>query len=184
MALLTSLFLFIVLFFFTATAGFSFFIGHLGAALLSLFSIRFLAKYYLFWVLLFIVLLFSEEPRFSLEYFLLCSSFLAFGTYIARSLKKELLERVLLYLFVFLIVFNQLKLGFYEKGSLLLWLPLALSLYLCSINKRNYMLYLLSGLALSFSNKKSSLLAFFASLKTGLSKRIFFFLLAHKFLAQ
>ncbi len=62
--------------------------------------------------------------------------------------------------------FNLEKIGFSERGSLLLWLPAFLVLYYPKLDKSNYLTYAISALVLFFSNKRTTFLAFFTTLRS------------------
>ncbi len=158
---------FLISYIFSSSIGISTIGGHLGLIALSLFSLKHLYKYYLFWFLLLTTLVLSSEARFSVEYFLYASSLFAF----AKSkfwLENKNKKHILLALFILLIVANHLKITLYERGSLLLWLPVYISLYYSSIRKDNFMVYVFSTLALALSNKLTSLIALFTTVRSKL----------------
>lgn len=138
---------------------------HLLAAIFALVNLHQVSRYYLFWICLLIALVFASEPRFSLEYVLLAAGFVAWslGTW-WQGLLENKRKNFLLISFILLYLVDKLHYSFYEQGSLLLWLPVFLSLYFISLNTGSpRLIYSVSGLALLFSNKKTTILAFLAS---------------------
>ncbi len=159
---------------------------HLLAAIFALVNLHKVSYYYLFWIYLLIALLCASEPRFSLEYFLLAAGFIAWSlSNWWQNLSQEKRKNFLLIVFILLYIAEKLHCTFYERGSLLLWLPVFLSLYYPYViarrakpdvaislsNTRSDLVYLISGLALLFSNKKTAILAFLASLANYLRSR-------------
>lgn len=160
----------------------SFWWAHALTAIYTCFHIHKLAKYWLFWVLLISIVFFSTEPRFSIEYFLLAAGLYAVS--LGKSWKEFKLEKkefFLIGLFGIIFLLDILNIKFYEKGSLLLLLPFTLSWLFpldkldagnLKANSRKLILYILSATAIVLSNKRATLLSFFASLKNAFSKRI------------
>lgn len=159
---------------------FSFWWGHLLTALYASFHIHKLAKYWLFWLLLLACIFFSSEARFSVEYFLIASGLFAAGldeNWKKIKVSKKEIYFVILFILFFLLDF--LKIRFFEKGSLLLLLPFVLSLLLPlsklqiknpKANKKKLILYAVSTLGILLSNKRSTLLAFIASLRQAFNR--------------
>ena len=77
--MLEFLILFLSIYFWGSPVGLSVFWGHLGASLISLFSLKNLYSSFIFWLLLILVIITAQEKRLSLEYFLLAVSFFALG---------------------------------------------------------------------------------------------------------
>lgn len=152
---------------------------HLLAATFALINLHKISQYYVFWVYLLIALVFASEPRFSLEYTLLAAGFSAWSLSDCwQKLSKEHRRNFLLISFLLLYSLEKLHCVFSEKGSVLLWLPVLLSLYFVEapsfkFNKANF-IYLISGIALLFGNKKTSLLAFLASTAIYLKSKYFY----------
>ena len=163
------LLVFLSIFYFTSPVGISSLWGHLWIITICLSTLRKISRYYFFWLFIIISFLFAQEKRFSLEYVLFAMSLFSLGF---NSRWEEKHRKFLFWIFLFLILANQFKLDFFERGSLLLFLPVYLSLYYKEINKKNFLVYLGSSLALFFSNKLSSILAFILSLR----RKIFYLL--------
>lgn len=177
--------LFLSIFFWGSPIGFSYLLGHFGALIISYSSVQKLSTYSLFWILLIAVFFTASEPRFTLEYFLVASAFFVIGAsspWINYSLDKR--RSMLILIFLLLIVANKLKFGFSEKGSLLLWLPVFLSLYFEKVNKKNIVVYLISGVALFLSNKFTTLLAFVTTLRSRLTYLVSVIAVAGYFLVK
>ena len=164
------LFEFLILFcavvFWGSPVGISSFWGHIGAVIISLSAVGTLSRNCLLWLLLLITFFTAQEARFSIEYVLLAASFfcVGFGKKWQEN-KDDKRKQILFLIFVFLVIFNYLKIDFSERGSLLLWLPIFLVLYFKKFRFGNSMIYLASGISLYFSNKLTSLLAFLFSLR-------------------
>ena len=180
------LILFLSIFFWGSPIGLSYFLGHLGAVIISFSTLGNLSKNCLFWVLIFITVFTAQELRFSLEYILFAMTFFYIGagnTWISNDEKNEYKRKnILLWIFLFLIIVNYLRCDFSERGSLLLWSPVFLSLYYKQMNKKNFSVYLLSGLALFFSNKLTSLLALIVSTRSKIVYLLSVFLISGHFL--
>lgn len=154
---------------------------HLLAAIFALLNLDKLSRYYLFWVYLLIELLLASEPRFSSEYFLLALGFMAWSlSSWWQNLDRERRRNFLLITFLLLFIIDKLHYNFYERGSLLLWLPVFLSLYFVPsrensiLSRQNFktnLIYSISGIALLFGNKKTTILAFLASLASYLKSK-------------
>lgn len=80
---------------------------------------------------------------------------------------------ILFIIFALLWCMNELHFVFYERGSLLLWLPVFLILYFQKNTVKDFSLYSLGGVALFYSNKKTSLLAWLAGLSSKLKPLYF-----------
>ncbi len=117
---------FLALFFLGTAQGLSIWWAHGLASLLALRGLRQISHYYIFWFLLLICVFFASEPRFSLEYFLLKIGFL--GLAISISQRQECSKKFY-WMFLVLGLIEALGLCFGERGGLLMWLPVFLSLY-------------------------------------------------------
>ncbi len=147
--------------------GLSWWWGHLLAAIFALANLHTVAKHYLFWIYIIVASFFACEQRFSLEYVLLAAGFLGCGLNSWwQNLNQKQRGNYLLIVFAVIYFFSHTKLIFAEKGSLILWLPVFLSTVIARSTKRDVAisLYSISGIALIFSNKKTTLLAYLASL--------------------
>ncbi len=145
---------------------------HALAAIFALLNLHKVSHCYLFWVYLLVALVFASEPRFSLEYFMLAAGFTAWslGNW-WQNISEEKRKNFLLIVFMLLYILEKLHCSFSEKGSLLLWLPVFLSLYFSVKNLKTNAIYSISGLALLFGNKKTSVLAFLVSLSSYLKSK-------------
>ncbi len=145
---------------------------HLLAAIFALLNLHKVSHYYLFWIYLLIAFTFASEPRFSTEYFILAAGFTAWSlSNWWQNISEEKRKNFLLIVFILLYAVGKLHCTFYEKGSLILWLPVFLSLYFITKNLKTNVIYSVSGLALLFGNKKTALLAFLASLTNYLKSK-------------
>lgn len=136
--------------------------GHALAAIFALIYLYKISQSYIFWILLPLALFTASEPRFSLEYLFLFSGFLAWSlSPWWQNLAEKKRKIFLLICFILFYLADLLKLSYCEKGSLVLWFPVFLALYFVPKFSATYSL---SALALIFSNKKTALLAFIASL--------------------
>lgn len=161
--MLEFLVLFLTIYFFSSPIGISYVLGHIWTSVISLSSLKELSKYYIFWFLLLAVYLTASERRFSIEYL-----FLALGCFtVGISSKgsnhlenKTKARNILLFIFLFLSLANLFKIEPFEKGSLLMFIPLYLALYFEKLNKKNFLIYVFFGSVLFFSNKITALLAF------------------------
>jgi O-antigen ligase len=163
-----------------------------------LFNIHRLAKFWLFWLLLINIALFSTEPKFSLEYYLIASALFAVSLSPQWAhIKTEKKEVYFIALFAVIFVLDFFKIKLFEEGGLLLLYPFMLS-YLIPLtklniqnpkaNKAKLLVYLFSSAAMILSNKKASLLAFITSLYKSFNKKLFIsialILVAGSFLIQ
>ncbi len=136
----------------------------------------------MFWFLLAVVLLFSTETRLSLEYFLIASALVGYSLSDEWQKSNPKLRKIILTLsffgFFFIDYFNY---GWVEKGSALMLLPIFLAQYFplqkldFKINQKSLSqasIYMTSFLAILFSNKRTTLFGFLASLKNLFSKKI------------
>lgn len=167
---------FLVLFFFIYFAGsplgFSFITGHLTVVIACFLYLKYVVKNYLFWLLLLLTFFTAYEKRLSIEYILISSSlfFVGFedmwrGNVLYKHQKRK---KILTLIFLVLVILDFFRLTFSERGSLLLWLPVFLSLYYEPLNKKNILLYFVSGSTLFFLNKLSVLIAFIFSTRSKL----------------
>lgn len=139
--------------------------GHLGLIIFALFNLHRASQYYLFWITLLIGFFFASEPRFSLEYLLITSSCIAFASQPWWTNKTEKERKyILIALFIMIFIIHRTDYGLYERGSLLIWAPIFLSLYYTKKNKESFITYFLSGIALSFSTKTTIVLAYLAQI--------------------
>ncbi len=148
--------------------GISNFLGHCGTVVICLSSLKTVSKNLLFWLLILISIFFASEPRFSLEYVLYASCFFCFGfKLLITNDEKDCKTRRIAFFLIFLAIsiLDYFHICFAERGSLLLWMPVYLSLYFDGINKKNFWIYLIFGGFTFFLNKISTLIAFITSFK-------------------
>lgn len=143
----------------------SFWWGHALLALLVLINLHRVSQYYIFWILLLITALTASSARLSIEYFLTAAGCIAFalGPWWQNKTEKSRKNILLIFFSIFYILILK-KLCFYERGSLLLWFPIFLSLYFQGKDKSTNLSYLISGILLSFNNKKTIMLAYVSTL--------------------
>ncbi len=168
---------FLALFFLGTAQGLSIWWAHGLASLLALRGLRQISHYYIFWFLLLICVFFASEPRFSLEYFLLKIGFL--GLAISISQRQECSKKFY-WMFLVLGLIEALGLCFGERGGLLMWLPVFLSLYFSDpLNSFfNARLVYFSSLALLLAQPKASSLVSLASvIFTKIKSRVIFWTL-------
>lgn len=164
------LILFVSVYFWGSSVGLSSFLGHCGAVIIALSSLKNLSRTYLFWLVILITILTAQELRFSLEYVLFAMGF--FGVALSKNWNgfsttdKNKRKKILCCIFLLLILTNHYRLDLSERGSLLMWLPIFLVLYFEKIDKNNFLVYLASGCILLFSNKLTTFLAFIISLRS------------------
>lgn len=159
----------ILLYFSAAASGLASFLGHLTLVIASLFAIKKLSQFYLFWFLV-LVTFFAIETRLSLEYLLFASSMFALGSLdFWQKLSKTKRSIVLCLAFICLAAADLSKHVFYERGSLLLWLPAFLALYFPvldkkdkAFDKKNLAVNSIAAIFIFLGNKKATLLAFLA----------------------
>lgn len=136
--------------------------GHGLAAIFALVYLYRISKSYIFWILVLVALFAASEPRFSFEYLFLFAGFIAWAfSPWWQNLPEAKRKYFLLSSFILLYLADLTKFSFYEKGSLVLWFPVFLALY---YSPKNFLIQGFSGIALIFSNKKTTLLAFVFSL--------------------
>lgn len=145
-------------------------IGHVLTAIISLLGLKYASRYYLFWLIFLIVISTSSSIRFSLEYFLLAAGLFACGAN-SKWLNTPSRKLSLSLVFVLLFAANQFKIGFYERGSLLIWLPVFLAAYFplekaFKSKAGNLIINALAGIALFVSNKITSFVAFITLLRS------------------
>lgn len=163
-----SLILLTAIVFWGSPIGISNFLGHCGAIIICLNSLKTVSKNLLFWLLIFISIFFSSEPRFSLEYVLFASCFFCFGLKLFKTNNEEDFKRrrlIFFLIFLAISILDYFHICFAERGSLLLWMPIYLSLYFDGVSKKNFWIYLIFGGFTFFLNKISTLIAFITSLK-------------------
>ncbi len=154
-----------LIYFFASPQGMTLWWGHLGLIIFALLNLHRASQYYLFWITLLIGFFFASEPRFSLEYLLITSSCIAFASRPWWTNKPEKERKyILLALFIMLFMIHRTDYGLYERGSLLIWAPMFLSLYYTKKNKESLIVYFLSGIALSFSTKTTIVLAYLSQI--------------------
>ncbi len=170
--------------FFASPVAFSFWWAHLITAIFALAYIRKLSSYYLFWFLFVSILLFSSELRLSLEYFLVFSGLFSYGlsdSWQKSSYAKKLYT--LLFSFILFLVIHLSKIDFYERGTMLAWLPIFLAYFFpLSIFKlenwktknslTKFIVYGASLFVSLFSNKRSIIFAYLSTLKSLFSKSV------------
>jgi hypothetical protein len=167
--------------FLSSPISFGYWWAHALVSVFCLFNIHKLSKYWLFWIAFIIIALFSTEPRFSLEYYLIASSLFAVSLgsqWNKIPITKKEIYFVALFAVIFLLDFFKIRL--YEKGSLLMLFPFVLG-YLIPLtklniknpkaNKQKILLYIFSSIAIILSNKRASLLAFITGLYKAFNKK-------------
>jgi hypothetical protein len=167
------LFLFLLL----TPAIFSLYWAHALVAVFCLFNIKTFARYYLFWFLFIVVLLFSSQARLSLEHFLIISSIFAFTRNINLEAKQKKITLAIIFFVFFAMDFFNINLA--EQGSVFMFLPVFLALEfplqrfnLQSKSYKKFFVYLISFFGALFSNKRTTLLAFLASLQNLFSRKL------------
>lgn len=135
------------------------------------------SKYYLFWILLILFAGFSSHLRLSLEYFLISSALIGFS--LADNWQNEKNKNyILLLMFVVFLGLDLLGLNWVEKGSIVMLLPVFIASFYPlkklqeEKSKSKIAIYLTSFLAVLFSNKRTTLFAYLATLKNLFSKKI------------
>lgn len=162
---LISCFIFSIIYLFASAQGLAFWWGHLVLAIFCLVNLHRISKFYIFWIYLLIIVLSSSDQRFSLEYFFITTGLLGFSLSPWWQNKETDDRRNLLILFFAILYIIDLKrLALYERGSLLLWFPIFLAIYYNQKNLSSYLSRAIAGLALVFSNKKTVLLGYLATL--------------------
>jgi hypothetical protein len=157
---------FISIFALGAKTGFSFFTGHILLSLIALYGLKNISKTFIPWTLLALVYLGASYPRFSIEYFLITLGMIGLAMdplWLEASFKRR--RNILLAFFGLFLISNLLNIGLSELGSLVLWLPVFLVLYFEKINKKNSLIYIISGSLLFLVKKKAAFLAFILTLK-------------------
>ena len=176
----------LTIYFWGSPVGLASFLGHLGAALISISTLRTISKSYFFWLIIIITLLTSQEKRLSLEYLLLATTFFSIGMnkeWIGEQENKfEKRKRILLIIFLFLIITNFFRIGLSERGSLLLWLPIFLIFYFEKLHIKNSLFYFTYGIGLFLSNKFTAFLAFVFSLRSKFAYLLSIFAIAGYFI--
>lgn len=163
----------------------SFWWAHALISIFVLWNISKLSKYYLFWFLFFTVVLFSTETRLSLEYFLIASSLIAFSISDAwQSVSRKNKSLILILIFFGFFIVDYINYGWVEKGSAIMLLPVFLATYF-PLSKLNFKItqnsmnkasiYMTSFLVILFSNKRTTLLGYLASLKNLFSRKVLVF---------
>gem|GEM_PF-1789604 len=174
-----SLLLILTLYFFSAEAGITTVFGHALLAAISLYGLYYSSRFVLFWILLALVLFGASEPRFSLEYYLWAAGLLGLALsprWLAASSRKR--EITLFIAFVIFALADYSRITFSERGSLMIWLPVWLSVIasqssvtasnesvIASAAKQSRLwLEPLAAAAMLISNKKAALLAYLSHL--------------------
>ena len=180
--LLQAFFLPLLLCFLITPIGLSFWWAHLLVGIFVVLNLNKIASYYLFWFLLAVVLLFSTETRLSLEYFLISSALINYSLSDSWKNSSAKIKKLILAIsFFFFFLIDYFGLGWVEKGSALMLLPVFLAIYF-PLNKLDFKInnksvaqasiYMFSFLAILFSNKRTTLFGFLASLKNLFSRKI------------
>lgn len=154
--------------------GISSILGHCGTVLISISRLKTVSKNLTFWFLIFVAIFFSSESRLSLEYTLYAAGFFYFGIHKNQLASQNIEARrtILFLIFLLIIILDRFNLCLSEKGSLVLWIPIYLSLYFNRLNKKNWTAYLLFGVFIFSLNKLSALIAFVTVLRS----KVFYFL--------
>lgn len=158
---------FVCIFFFGAQTGYASFYGHISIALAAIYGIRNISKYWIFWLLIALTYLTASEPRFSVEYMITALGLIGLGTsnhWTQASFETR--RNILLGFFAIFLLSNYIDVGYNELGSLILWLPVFLTLYFSKLNKKNFLVYIISATAIFFAKKKAALIALFLSLRS------------------
>lgn len=140
----------------------SYFWLHSLAVIFSLIFLSKISKYWAFWFLFTISLLFAQEPRFSIEYYLIAMGFMSWSlSNWWLSIDDNKRKNFFNICFTIIVITHYLELEAGEYGSLIMWLPIYLALYLPDPlkNRMTTIGYSLSGLALGLSAKLASFVA-------------------------
>ena len=126
-----SLGIFLLIFVIGSPIGMSIWFIHALVGIFTLSQVSKISQYYLIWFLFLITYLFAANSRLSLEYLLISSACLIFGAskfWLNLDTRKRF--RILLVVFIALGICDFFKFSLSELGSLLMWMPVFLVIYL------------------------------------------------------
>ena len=185
-----SLGIFLLIFVIGSPIGMSIWFTHALTCIFTLIQVSKISQYYLIWFLLLITYLFAANSRLSLEYLLISSACLIFGAskfWLDLDTRKRF--RILLVVFIALSICDFFKFSLSELGSLLMWVPVFLVIYLRDDDslvpklKRKFLgvrlgtfIYLSFLIMLFFLNKKITFLAQVLSFRVYLRSRLIYIL--------
>ncbi|MFM7458117.1 MAG: O-antigen ligase family protein [bacterium] len=183
-----SLGIFLLIFIISSPIGMSIWFIHALISIFTLTQVSKLSQYYLIWFLLLITYFFAANSRLSLEYLLISSACLIFGAskfWLDLDTRKRF--RILLVVFIVLGICDFFKFSLSELGSLLMWVPVFLVIYLRDDDslipklKRKFLgvrlgtfVYLSFLVMLFFLNKKITFLAQVLSFRVYLRSRLIY----------
>jgi tetratricopeptide (TPR) repeat protein len=185
-----SLGIFLLIFVIGSPIAMSIWFTHALTCIFTLIQISKISQYYLIWFLLLITYLFAANSRLSLEYLLISSACLIFGAskfWLDLDTRKRF--RILLVVFIALSICDFFKFSLSELGSLLMWVPVFLVIYLRDDDslvpklKRKFLsvrlgtfIHLGFLIMLFFLNKKITFLAQVLSFRVYLRSRLIYIL--------
>lgn len=185
-----SLGIFLLIFVIGSPIAMSIWFTHALTCIFTLIQVSKISQYYLIWFLLLITYLFAANSRLSLEYLLISSACLIFGAskfWLDLDTRKRF--RILLVVFIALSICDFFKFSLSELGSLLMWVPVFLVIYLRDDDslvpklKRKFLgvrlgtfIYLSFLIMLFFLNKKITFLAQVLSFRVYLRSRLIYIL--------
>jgi tetratricopeptide (TPR) repeat protein len=185
-----SLGIFLLIFVIGSPIAMSIWFTHTLTCIFTLIQVSKISQYYLIWFLLLITYLFAANSRLSLEYLLISSACLIFGAskfWLDLDTRKRF--RILLVVFIALSICDFFKFSLSELGSLLMWVPVFLVIYLRDDDslvpklKKKFLgvrlgtfIYLGFLIMLFFLNKKITFLAQVLSFKVYLRSRLIYIL--------
>jgi tetratricopeptide (TPR) repeat protein len=144
--------------------GLSFWWSHAIASLIALQGLKKISQFYVFWLILLICFLCANEPRFSIEYFLLKVGFLGFALGFNWNKNTNTKRKVFL-LLISIGLLESFGICFGEKGGFSLWLPVFLALYTDKkLQTKNIIIYILSSIVMFTQLKLSSILALISTI--------------------
>ena len=167
---------FLALFILGTAQGLSIWWVHALSAFLAIKGLRQVSHYYIFWLIFFLCIFCSTEPRFSIEYFLLKIGFLGLAFQENWRQEKQKSKKLFL-IFITLGILEALGICYGERGGVLLWLSVFLALYFqnsYSNKVQKVFIYTSSFLLLLTQPKTSSLLSFIGITLTKVKSKIFF----------
>lgn len=169
-----SLFVLTAIYLLGSTKGLCIWWVHIFAAIFALLNIHRFSKFYLFWIMLAVAVLYASEPRFSLEYLILALGFA--GTAYSpwwQNKSKEDKRNFLAIAFLSLLTTYFSKKVFYERGSLLLWLPVFFALYFNEKTQKNSIINFALAPVIFLFNKKTTIVAYITNLVVYMRSRLF-----------
>lgn len=149
----------IALIIFTASPiGLCYWWGHAFTAIFALLNLHRVSRSYIFWLLFFVNLFFATEARFSIEYLFLSAGLVAYAIDPKFINYNSVIKKYLLFgAFVICFILDKANMNFVEQGSMLLWLPIFLVLF---IKPDFNFIYVVSALMAAFGNKVTALIAY------------------------